>query len=490
MSVTRSSFTVSTLQEVTREVSTKAIVGFENTDDSPDGWQFDIKRWATTFDQKLPVLPRLSNPSYQGLNVESSFKSGVSDSKLPDFNILEVKRTDLDTKTSWLPILNVGTYFRYNEEYDYFSDDSVVEYVDPNDNESNRNVLLLSEQPNIDTPISAVIFKRDPTTKFPKKYIESEWVGEFSGIYISGEEQETVDDLGTINWSNVDTTKKQFMLDNSFKDKYYLRFNRDLTFSIGREITNFDDVGVCEQIGISSGSEYQLHYTKYFPIIPASVHLYVTNETGGTYAEWTQVDSLWELENTVGSNRYFVDKDFGGIYFGTGGDIPAEGEYLMLTYDVTIRVEYEPVTSDKRIEAIQADLNPVNQSQNQGFVCITHNKPEAANIELTLDKSAISGTSPVEYGPIYAGSDYSLLRATVTSIDGVVVPKTEVTFTLTPVVGSFSGVDTLEVLTNGSGQAFSSYQPPTNASSLGFYSRTVRASTTTTNFNTTNKEST
>lgn len=474
MSIEKPSFTISTLQEVTREVSFKPIVGFEKTNDLPDGWQFDIKRWATVFDRKLPTLPRLSNPSYQGLNVEEYFKSGVSNTSINDFNLLSIDQEELNYKTSWLPKLRSGSYFRFNEEFEFFSDDSVVQYVDDSDNESNRNVLLLSSQPNIDSDISATIYKRDKITKFPRKYMNIHWVGEFSGIYSGGEEQETLDSLGTVNWSNIDTTKKEFILDSSYAGKYYLRFNDDYTFQVGRVISSYDEIGVCEKIGTATGEDNQVFYTKYFPIVSDDIHLYVANES--TYIEWTQVDSFFELTNSISSKEFYVDKDFGAIYFGSGSNAPADGMHIMITYSVTVRVEYEPESSDKKITAFNSDLNPVNQSQNQGFVCITHDKPDAANISLVIDKSIVAGSSPTEYGPIYAGSDFAILRAEVTSISDIAVPKTNVTFSMSPYLGALSGSDEITVVTNGSGNSFSSYQPPVNANNLGFYSRTIRSS--------------
>jgi hypothetical protein len=145
-----------------------------------------------------------------------------------------------------------------------------------------------------------------------------------------------------------------------------------------------------------------------------------------------------------------------------------------------MRIEYEPYGADTSISCLNADLNPVNQSQNQGFICITHDTPEVANIDLIIDKAVVSGTDPVEYGPIYAGSDFAVLRAETTSIDDVPVPKVDVTFELSPYLGAINGSDTSSSLSNSAGFAFSSYQPPTNANSLGYYSFTVLPSSNTT----------
>ena len=476
MSVEKSSFTISTLQEVSKEVSAKPIVGFEKTSDLPSGWQFDIKRWAGVFDRRLPVLPRLSNPSYQGLDVSEFFKSGVSSTSLNDFNLLSVSVNNFDSSTIWTPIIRPGLYFRYNEDFNLFSDDSIVQYLSQDDDKSGRHSILLSRQPSDDTDIVAITYKRHESSKYPRKHVEARLVGEFSGTYSGGEEQETIDNLGTINWSNVDTTKKEFILDTSYADKYYLRFNRDdYIFDIGRAISSYDEIGACENAGTATGADYQIFYTKYFPIIANSVHVYVADDS--SYTEWTQVDSFFDLENNSGSNNFYVDGDIGAIYFGDGGNAPADGLYIMVTYRVTMRIEYEPFDTDNKITCFDADVNPVNQSQNQGFVCITHDIPEAASISLKIDKDSISGTSPTEYGPIYTGSDYAVLRAEVLSSTEVVVPKVEVTFTLTPYFGYLVGSDESTSITNGAGHAFSSYQPPTNSNNLGFYSRTVRNST-------------
>ena len=86
--------------------------------------------------------------------------------------------------------------------------------------------------------------------------------------------------------------------------------------------------------------------------------------------------------------------------------------------------------------------------------------------------------NPREYGPIYAGSDYAILKATITSTSNTAIPNIEVGFTMSPVgIGFLAGSIISTSVTNGKGEAYTSYQPPVSANELGFYTTTVRAST-------------
>ena len=484
MGLPRPNIKVRTRQTVIRKTDTRPYVGFEHLTDTPDGWLYDIKRWCSPFDLKLPFLPRLSDSSIQGVSEEDYFKSGVGSVDLGDLYVKEIKEFNTNNQRDWYPIIQPGHYFRLNTGYYYYSDDSRVQYVDPNDNRSNRNYVELDVTPKFETPILAANFIRDPSTKIVKYHTKLNQTYGFTGIYSSGEEQETVSELGKITWANVDTTKREFLVDHTIDGLTRLFFNRDYVNTIGVIPQQYSDLGACEYLGISTGMQYQVFYLERFPVIADNTfHLYIADSN--SWEEWNQVDSWWDLFTTDWTyntrNRYFVDKDLGIVYFGSSenGGVPILGRYIVARYRTTIRIEYEERDRPNEIIAKDANTNPVTQTVNEGFICITHSELEPAFITLGIDKTKIQGTSnPSEYGPVVVGSDYAILKAIVTSPSGIPVPKSQVGFSFSPSDTGFLNGSTSSVsVTNASGSAFSNYQPPVSADSLGFYSITVRDTT-------------
>ena len=490
MTVTRPNFNVRTQQVIYREGTVDPFVGFEHLLDQPDGWRYDIKRWCSTFDLRLPTMPRLADANTQGISESEYFLSGVGDKDVGDLYMTDILERFNQYERLWLPSVYHGHYFRYKTPFFYYSDLSRVQYLDTAENRNGRNYIILDTEPDMQSPITAATYSRNPITRSVNYRIKVQQQYAFTGNYSDGEELETVSNVGKITWDNVDYNHKEFIVDNTIEDKTSLWFNKDYTEVHGVVPVTFQDLAACEVLGMSNGSSYQVYYLPHFPVLADdSFHLYVVN--GFVWEEWTRVDTWFSLINVsgdYGEKRYFLDKDLGIIYFGsyTENSNPDIGSYVVASYTTTLRIEYEQSNESKMITAWDADVNPVSQFINQGFVCITHEPLEAASIVLTIDKQPMPfTTSPRLYGPIYVGSDYAVLKATVTNISDLVVPGVEVGFTMSPKdVGYLDGADESISVTNGRGEAFTSYQPPTSADSMGYYitnngihSDKVRAST-------------
>ena len=480
MTVNRPNINFTTKQVVYHEESTDPYVGFENINDLPDGWRFDIKRWCSPFDLRLPKMPRLADASTQGIKESEYFLSGVGAVNNGDLFIENIDELFENHERHWIPIIKHGSYFRYKTPWFLYGDNSRVQYIDSTNNRNGRNYIELTTEPDMNSPILAASFRRVSTTRTPlyDKIIKQTY--EFSGIYVGEEEQETVSSIGKIIWNNVNTDKREFIIDNTIEGTTALKFNKNYIETVGIVPTVYQDLAASELLGISDGSNYQVFYLSKFPVLAdSSFHLYIANVS--TWEEWTRVDTWFELINSTTQKRYFVDKDLGIIYLGSGvsGGIPPLGSYIVVSYNVTLRIEYEEANQSTKIEAWLADTNPVVQHINQGFVCITHDQLEAANITLEINKSMIPFTyNPREYGPVYIGSDYAILKAIVTNINGVVIPGVEVGFQMEPSsVGFLAGSTQSSSITNGRGEAYTSYQPPTSANTLGFYTTIVRQST-------------
>lgn len=473
-----------TWQYVYERASAKPYVGFEHLSDTPKGFRFDIKRWCSNFDLRLPTMPRLANPSIQGIDVETYFKCGVGNEKI-DLIVDSVEEASLDHRRLWLPQVRHGSYFRYNDDYFYYGDNSVIQYVDPANDQEDRNVVELAREPMPSKPIMAASFRR----KMPSRAIvytkRVSQVPSFTGQYINGHEIQTyIPATQTILWDYIDATKKEFVVDRRYADKIYLRFNRDYIEHVGVTPEKLTDFGACDVLGQSDLSEFQLFYLQQFPVLPETFKLYIVDDVNNTWEEWTRVESYHELllaaaEIVVGpypygQKLYYLDRDLGRVIFGNAiTGIPPSGTWIVAEYDVTLRIEYEEDKYSTDVVAWKADTNPISQAINQGFVLITHEPIEAAKITLEINKEPIAGVAGVDnlYGPVYIGNDWAQLMATVTNINDVPVPNTEVNFYMSPSVGFIGGDATgpaFGVTSNG-GQAFTFYQPPLDAEAIGYY---------------------
>jgi len=498
MTISRPNINVRTKQIIFSDAEMEPYVGFEHLKEIPDGWEYNIKKWSSLFDLRLPTLPCLSDPSAQGIKESEFFLSGVGSVENKDLHLNSIRRhsslipkntkhrftgslaEDYTKEDQWIPTFKNGWYFRYKTPFFLFSDSSRIQYINASENRDSRNYIKLDKEPSIDSPILAASFKRNPKTKTPEYNVFINHVAQFSGIYVNQEEQETVTETGKINWDNVDFLKKEFLVDSTIEGETSLYFNRNFIETVGVEPTVYQDLAACEILGPSNGTSFQVYYLNKFPVLAdSSFHLYIADIN--TWEEWTRVDSWFGLTSTASSKRYFVDKDLGIVYFGTvsNGGVPGIGKQVVVSYSTTLRIEYEENAKELTVSALNADVNPVTQHINQGFVAITHDKIEAASIVLDIDKPKIPFVSnPYEHGPLYIGTDYGILRATVKTISDVSVQNKLVNFKTTPAgLGSLDGANTSASLTDGLGQAYSSYQPPLTADDLGFYSTIVRTST-------------
>lgn len=480
MALTRPNVNFKTTQIIVSDAEAKPYIGFQHLEESPDGWQYDIKRWCSLFDLRLPTMPRLADASTQGVSESEYFLSGVGNVDSGDLYMNKIKEMFIDNDRLWIPEIRNGHYFRYKTKFFLYSDNSRVQYLSATNNRDNRNYIKLDVEPDMSSPIMAASFKRNPKTNTPAYQTYIQQGADFTGIYVNGEEQETVTDVGKIVWDNVDITKREFIVDNTIEQETSLYFNKDYITTHGTVPIVYQDLAACEVLGSSNGAAYQVYKLKNFPVLTDDTfHFYVVGVS--TWTEWERVDYWFDLLKEGPGTKYFVDKDLGIIYLGSQahGGVPQLGEYVVASYSSTLRIEYEEADIDNTIDATEADVNPTTQHINQGFVVVTHDQLEAASIVLDINKPRIPFTSqPPEYGPITIGSDYALLRATIKSTEGNAVPDTLVGFNMTPTdIGYIDGSTESSSITDGQGYAYSSYQPPVSTNTLGFYTITVRAST-------------
>jgi hypothetical protein len=423
--------------------------------------------------ETLP-FPGLKKSHLMGLP-RGYFQNGPLSGK--NSNNLKVDRIEKrfsDGRDYWAPILKAGEFALWRDQDYLFSDDSVVEQVDYNSlDSSGRSTHLLSKDKKPGSPIRATIYRRDKETKEYIPWREYLQRSAFTGTLDSdGEIQDTLNG-DRILWSNVDTTKREFV---TFPrgGKLFLQFNQSTVEYITSTSTPVSilDFNEKEFLGNSDETAGQKFFTEFFPVDSnAELKVYTINPSTDAWTQQTIVTSF------TATNQVKVDTDLGIVEFGTSSTgVPPVGHYVYISYGCTPRVEYEEDGYGDEVEALTADVSPLTQSLNRGFVVLGRAELDIATITLETDKPGYAGTSLSAFGPVYVGADYAPLIATVYSSNGKVVPNIEVLFEFetSPSVGSIGGSgNSAEKRTSFDGVARSFYSPPNSADDMGYFVTTV-----------------
>jgi hypothetical protein len=441
-------------------------LGFES-DDPPRGFNWDERHIA--FSSKTETLP---NPgvlkNHLGLIPRSYWQNGPNQGKNGNsLKVLRVDRVYSDGVEQWSPVLHTGFFNIWRDLGYFYSDDSVIEYIDTSSvDDQGRTTHTLQRDPKLGSYISAIIFKRDSSYEI-FHWREFHHRNSFSGIFTDNVEATTLDG-DTIYWDDVDTTKREFIAFPR-NENLFLQFNQAAYEVIGSTTTPTALIDFNEKhyVATSDGTDDQIIPLQYFPVATTDVHVYVV---GASFTEYTIVTSF------TGADEVMIDYDLGYLIFGNGtlGGKPPEGEDVYISYYAVPRIEYEEDGYKDEFVATTVDVNPVRQSINKGFVILSRSDLEdtgVASILLETNKS-FSPDYPDVYGPVYAGADWAMLKATALSSSETAIPGIDITFEITndPYVGSIGGIgSTTRRKTSINGIAYSSYVPPATANDLGYF---------------------
>ncbi len=436
----------------------------------PPAWKWDYRH---VVEDKIPeTLPfpgikrsnLLSIPRTYWQNGPVSGRSGNA------LSILRVEEVFANGKTRWAPIIHNGDLNLWRDPTYFFSDDSVVETVSSSSiDDGGRTLHILQKTLRTGSPVLATIFRRDRNNEYLpwRSFIRRE---SFTSIVDSNNAAQTTRDGDIFYWSVVDTSKREFV---SYirEEQVYCLFNQFAVEAVTSTSVPaiLDDFNDLEYLGSSDGSDGQTFETSRFPVSDdSSLAVYVVNATAGTWVANTIVSEF------TAANQVLLDTDLGVFTFGssTGSTIPPDaGRAIYVAYRATPRVEYEEEGYSNTSTAIDADVSPLGQSLNKGFVTLGRTDLDIASIVLSTTKdiySSLGGT----YGPVYLGADYAPLFATVYSSSGEVVPNAEVTFFFDtdPSFGGLGGSrSTIEKRTGIDGIARTFYVPPASIESMGYY---------------------
>jgi hypothetical protein len=422
------------------------------------GWQWDKRTWP---DQKeleaLQYSSSIWDPVSNFLD-DSFWQSGIGDNNdLLLFEVLELSYNDLK---KWIPKICHGYFYEYNEEYYLFSDDYLTENFYNNQTYSGLQYLNLSHTPKVGTPIKARRYIYDRTNQRYDIDLDFRKRVQFTGrLDEDNIEFDTLNDEGNVSFENVHSGNPEFIVDYNNR-KVWL--NDDYSDSIA----DSGDFQGYELLGVGDGYKNRF-FTKYSPIDPSGYFEVVTYASSGIYTTWNQIDNLLDFTED-GSYEYKLDPILGVVSFGnydgiTGsGLVPSLGSKIIARYTKGVALEYEPQYSRDYILGLNADINPLHTSFEEGILFVGLDNEVPASISLSCDLSQ----NLLNQYQVNINGVVGKVTATVKSNKNNLLSYQTVYFeNIEPATSSVSPADTL---TNTNGEAYSYISSLSDIDSIGY----------------------
>lgn len=431
------------------------------------GFQFDKSFWKNdTEDNSLFSVP--TNWDASSNNIESLFQPGIGDNK--DLEVQKVIINIDNNQVPWHPELFHGYFYTGKDEYYLYSDDSLTHYPEHerviiNNTISGGNYFYLEFPPKPSIPILARTFRWNEDA--------GSWVIHQSAnkkVEFTPSEPDLLTQAGDLFlWENMNTAEQEFILVYSGVTPQVV-FNQQVVTRVGRPLLNptvsgynSDELEAMELVGFTTDQDFQEHNLLFSPVDRTS-DIQVILENGSDVQEQTIVEEF----TSGGSGEVIVDWDLGILRFGSidSGGRPSVGYSIYSFYYKTIALEYEPEHLRDIASSLEANINPVTRYNADGFVILRNSTEDIGSIVLSAELPVI-GNNYV--GPLYIGSSFSRLIATVLSTTGNPIEGLRVFFEI--IIGSdvisFSGDSEASAFTNVNGQAFTLINPPLTVNSIG-----------------------
>ncbi len=378
-------------------------VAHPGTENKIEGWKWGQARWPSYAELSLysyiPVL-------FDGGETISShyFQSGYgydADLLLKQTSIIVASEIFSDPKNLWSPQVLSGSYYIYNKEWYLFSDQYITE-------------TLALPTHNI-----SVLPLKDLTPIFVRRFGRNE---ETSQLYIAQELTKTVDDP-----ADVSLTPTQFYLDVSNPDQVQIKTDGVPTVSETKTFTVTSDTKV---VSLDT-----------FPVN-------ITSVLADTVSVW---------DGTTLTNNWVIDNDLGHVK----PPDPHTHTEIVVTYTETFSVSYEPHFAKDIVSATSANVNPVHNGVNKGFVQITTEILEPFTIHLEADLPGLASFNQTDY-ELDLGNNVGKLIATVKNKVGTLLEGIRVYF-------DWDLPTDLSSITDANGEAFMYYNSPSTIDDIGSY---------------------
>lgn len=414
------------------------------------GWEWDQRRWASKEEiQGLALAPTLWDAESTGLD-DDFFQSGIGYGQ--DVMTVDIEHKPLDNNLrGWVPTVNFGNYFVNQHPWFLYSDWALYLTMETANVSASKQYIDLPLLSLATVPITVARYRFDQN----------------ENAYVVHSLFEPVLE------EDVDANELQYFLDTSVSPtRLWLSsvFNQELggAYSAPGGILDLGSVAEWELLGYSGGQPWETFRSIYAPIDGTETIQVLTYNALDQFIEWTVLAEGDEFSGANTEVKINLQKgliEFGN-HDGSSGDglIPPAGHHILLRYTPSIAVIYEPHFSQHTIEAFSADVNPMNNNINAGFIQITRAEPEPYNIVLDVVDLEPDGDT---YFPLTMGGNYLRLVATVTDRIGTPLQNILVTFNnLPPYAGSFGNKHSITAITDGEGKAYAVFSAPLMAQDM------------------------
>lgn len=454
--------TIYTTEIITPDVgidSVYAQIPYPATGKKIEGWKWDERQWSDPLELKSAnYVPSIHDADTNFLD-QQAFQSGIGDND--DLKLVDINERQVSDIKYWVPKVHHGHFYNFDEEWYLYSDDIRKEIVASGELLSGVfQYADLGFLPKPGVPVSARTYLWNPGKSRYEIDLNVRKKIEFTGIIDDGEELPTT--VGTdFAPENIDTAKKEFILDYDF-DPPRAIFNQIMTGFIGMS-GQFDTLDV-----LGFGSQKGEYHLRYSPVdVSQPFQLITWDPASGealTYS-WSKIDSVATF--TAGPSQEFkLDPDLGIVTFGDYDELTTSGAGLLpsirhrigAAYSYTVDLTYEPIHTRDYIEPITGDVNPLHNISNQGFLEASPNVEGAFSVHLFAD---MIGSAKDGY-LIEQASKHNRVFARVKDAAGNELEHQIVEFEiLNPIFGTFSNLDvSVTSLTNENGLATVYYVAP------------------------------
>lgn len=481
------------------------------------GFRWDERVWTDDeTENTVSKVPLNWDPTTSGVT-NTFFQTGIgSDDDIELLSVVQVPSSGIFSNRYaevFVPELNHGYFYDYQTEYYLFSDDSEIVYPSYSgvvgglglEVADSFSTVSLTSIPKVGIPVQAVQYQWDSSLFQHVPYTIYRKVTEFTGTdtynsstdsivfpNITGENEFTISYSGVTYAGNTRTGLPEAVFSENVSA-------RQGWPSSGNHIS-FEDL---EFLDYSTGVDSEQFHTLYAPIdssTPVLVFSFPANPGGtlsatvvasglagnglvgggsipngfidggsGSVTEWVATPAGTTISGQYNGYQVNIDYDLGLVMFGEASstvNIPNAGDQIVIAYNKTVRIEYEPEDTGDSVLANEANMNPLYRKSGDGFVILSARDESPASIVLEAELPLMSTNY---YGPLNIGNDVGTLVATVYNRRGEVIEGEEVDIfiTSTPVIGGFGSATRVSTLTDQDGEARAFYNPPRSVSSLG-----------------------
>lgn len=447
-----------------------------------EGWRWDKRTWPSeNEEEQVYCVPTLYDPPFYTA-VDSDWQSGIGHGD--DLKLLEVVSAVYNDRTCWVPKVQHGYFYLYDQEYFLYSEGLVTEIAQTLFDAGGFQYTKLTGIPKSTVPVRVYNYFFDKTRGQYTLHREAKKRSDFTPLALSGVYFDVRDESNNLIHDNINVSEPEFIIEYDDDDAYpTIILNGNYLTSVHDGVTISGISTPVEVMGEATGGPDQLFYTYYSPLSSGVLVKVYTYPNLYDITEWTVLSGV-NPQFTCGEHlECILDHDMGTLQFGnydpmTGlgsGLMPAYGHKIAIQYSGTMFIDYEEVdTPDYRL-AHDANLNLLHGVSPRGFIHARAGGTNPASVSLTADLPLLSTG---KYGPLSLGYAYARLLCQVTDEWGGALEGQTVQFELVnKALGTF-GLDqlTTEAVTSYTGEAVAFYNPPLDVDGMGDATAQVQVS--------------